>query len=206
MLVLPKNLIRTDLSLSAYAVYPVLQYFAKQDYSEGRDWFEINTRKISEKAGINLQTTRKALSDLLDRRKKLIKHIPHPKKSHRKMPVYTFVYNPAEESIDNDFFIFDDALIKFNIWAGLLPRTKALYLALLANAEMPENIIEYAKGNVEVEEIIYRKGSSRWMVCDVQLKKIAAKINVSYSGCSVAVKELENYQLAYKVNKVFLVR
>lgn len=203
---LPKKLIGRDLSLSAFALYPALQYLANIAATRERNYYNLDITFASRKAGLCVQVARFSLAELLEKRSSLLKAIKNPEKPMRKTPVYRFTYDIAGKQSEDDYFFFDEDIIRFNIWASLLPRTKVVYLTLLAFSKVPESIIECIEGIAEAEEIVYRRICDRWAICEMSMREIIGKTGSAYSNSWKIVRELERYQLAYRFKNFFLVR
>lgn len=203
---LPRKLIGRDLSLSAFALYPVLQHLANIAATREHNYYSMDITFDSRKAGICVQVTRFSLAELLEKRSSLLKAIQHPKKPMRKTKVYRFTYDIAGKQSEDDYFFFNEEIIRTNVWASLLPRTKVVYLTLLAFSKVPESIIECIEGIAEAEEIVYRRICDRWAICEMSMREIIGKTGSAYSNSWKIVRELERYQLAYRFKNFFLVR
>ena len=207
------------LSKAAVAVYPILCSLA--DF--GKDgWVQVSQENISAMAGISIPTVRKAMRELRGAQytaKKregeklegtiakqfgfpLVRYRTHIKEK-RQFYLYKvgFFRKAMLRGWKGNYHPFYTCIIESGIWAKLTPLTKALYLAMLCNAEQHYELYCKVEGvqNLTVEEYWRHR---KWDVCWASLTELARQVDCSKNP-KICVEQLVRHGLVERVGKWF---
>jgi len=198
------------LSKAAVAVYPILCSLA--DFEKDR-WVQISQENISAMAGISIPTVRKGMHELRGveyTAKKvgkkfeivLVRYKTHTKQK-RRFYLYRvgFFRKAMLRGWKGNYHPFYTCIIESGIWAKLTPLAKALYLAMLCNAEQHDGLYCKVEGvqNLTVEEYWEHR---KWDVCWTSLTELARQVGYSKNP-KIHVEQLVRYGLVERVGKWF---
>ena len=206
------------LSKAAVAVYPVLCSLA--DF-EKDGWVQVSQENISAMAGISIPTVRKAMHDLRGveyTAKKvgkklegtiakqfgspLVRYRTHIKEK-RQFYLYRvgFFRKAMLRGWRGNYHPFHPCIIESGVWAKLPPLAKALYLAMLCNAEQHHELYCKVEGvqRLTVEKYYERR---KWDVCWTPLTELARQVGYSKNP-KIHVEQLVRYGLVERVGKWF---
>ena len=203
---------------SAMAVYPVL--CGEADF-EKNSWFQISQENIGVMAGISVPTVNNAIKELLDRKfqltndengkSKTIRLLERKKvwSGPRQFWMYRAGFVRKDWQTPSNSFPFYKSVIEFGYWAKLLPRAKALYLAMRCVAEQNYELyrdIEHDERGFDwmtpYDEYLQIR---KWDFAPLPLAELCRLMGMSDRKIKEPLKQLERYGLAERMDKGWIV-
>jgi hypothetical protein len=210
----------SNMSKAAIAVYPVMCSRANFEHN---DWFQISQENIAKMAGVSEPTVSEGVKHLVDNKYVMTttdeaeNNITIPL-LERKMTTegtrHFYLYRAGFIRKDmihlwkGQYFLFYTCLIDSGIWANLLPRAKALYLAMRSNAKQDYQLyrdVEEENGwewMTSYEDYLQMR---KWDVCITPLAELARRVNVDVSDSKNVLQQLEHCKLVERVDRWFKV-
>jgi len=196
----------------AIAVYPAL---CMQAARERGNWVHLSLENLAKMTGVSVPTAKKGVDNLTQwvavkikkhrEREQIISTFPLLEIRHGRRNAYKVGYVKRElvKEWRGNYFAFHTCIIESGVWAKLPPLAKALYLAMLCNAEQHHELYCKVEGvqRLTVEEYYERR---KWDVCWTPLTELARQVGYSKNP-KKCVSQLVHCGLVERVGRWFKV-
>ncbi|MCK4346699.1 MAG: hypothetical protein KAX05_15555 [Bacteroidales bacterium] len=206
------------INTAALAIYPVVCCAADFEQNE---WLQLSQEHIARMAGVSINTVRKGIDNLVYGDYYITEDdidIPLLEKKkvtegtrHFYMYRVGFIRRDMIKGFREKYFSFHRCIITSGVWASLMPRAKALYLAMRTKAQFDAQLymeIEYDEPDMSGADFDFKSEQYRnrkWDPCIVPLAELCRMVNIERANIKPVIKQLEHCGLVEKIGNYFKV-